>query len=81
MYYVYLIRSLKNPEKTYIGYTTDLKNRIKKHNEGGSIATSIDRPWQIEMYLAFVNQDKAIDFERYLKSQSGRAFANKRLWI
>ncbi len=44
MYYVYLLRSLANSKKTYIGYTTNLKDRLKKHNEGGSIATSQDRP-------------------------------------
>ena len=80
MYYVYLLRSLTNPEKTYIGYTTNLKDRVKKHNEAGSIATSQDRPWKIELYLAFSKQEKAIAFERYLKFQSGRAFAKKRFW-
>ena len=80
MYYVYLLRSLANPEKTYIGYTTSLKDRLKKHNEAGSIATSKDRPWKIEVYLAFVNQERAVAFERYLKFQSGCAFAKKRFW-
>lgn len=31
------------------------------------------------MYLAFDNKDKAIEFEEYLKSGSGRAFRDKRL--
>lgn len=37
MYYVYLIKSLKDPSKTYIGYTVDLEQRLEKHNSGGSI--------------------------------------------
>jgi len=31
-------------------------------------------------YVAFSDESKAIDFEKYLKSGSGRAFAEKRLW-
>lgn len=80
MYYVYLLRSLSNPNKTYVGYTLNLKERLTKHNQGGSIYTSEDRPWELVMYLAFAQQCKAVSFEKYLKFQSGRAFAKKRLW-
>jgi hypothetical protein len=31
-------------------------------------------------YVGFTDDQRAIDFERYLKSGSGHAFANKRLW-
>ena len=36
MHYVYLIRSITEPEQTYIGYTADLRAHLKKHNAGGS---------------------------------------------
>ncbi len=39
MYYVYLIHSIKNSAKTYIGYTNNLDQRIEKHNSGASIYT------------------------------------------
>ena len=32
-YYVYILQSIPSPDKTYIGFTTDLENRLKKHNE------------------------------------------------
>ncbi len=80
MYYVYLLRSINHQDQTYIGYTTNLKDRLKKHNDGGNIATQLNRPWKIEVYIAFAKQEKAIAFERYLKFQSGRAFAKKRFW-
>lgn len=80
MYYVYLIKSLQNPDKTYIGYTNNLKHRLDQHNTGGSIYTSDDRPWELVVYLGFKDESKAIAFEKYLKFQSGRAFAQKRLW-
>ena len=49
------------------------------HNSGGSIYTAQHRPWQLIMFFEFTDQKKAKDFEAYLKSQSGRAFAKKRL--
>ena len=80
LHYVYLLRSLTHPDKTYIGLTEDLNARIKKHNEGGSPHTSKYKPWQLVTYLAFSTRKKASEFEAYLKSGSGRAFAKKRLW-
>jgi predicted GIY-YIG superfamily endonuclease len=80
MYYVYFIQSIPFPDKTYIGYTTDLKQRLECHNSGGSVHTTKYKPWKIIVYLGFVSKVKAIEFEKYLKSQSGRAFVNKRFW-
>ena len=80
MHYVYLLRSLKNPDKTYIGYTKNLNNRLEKHNTGGSIYTSDYRPWKLVTYICFDEELKATSFEKYLKVGSGNAFAKKRLW-
>lgn len=80
MYYVYLIKSVIDPQKNYIGYTRDLESRLEKHNNGGSVYTSAYRPWKIVMYLSFVSESRAIEFEKYLKSGSGNAFAKKRFW-
>ena len=76
-YYVYILRSIKYPDQTYIGFTSDLKKRIMKHSEGGSPHTSKFKPWQIENAISFTNKEKALKFEKYLKSHSGRAFASK----
>ncbi len=67
MYYVYLIQSLKNQQKKYIGYTTNLSQRLEKHNTGGSVHTKIDRLWELVMYLAFESEQKALSFEKYIK--------------
>jgi predicted GIY-YIG superfamily endonuclease len=77
-YYVYLIRSIKFPEITYVGYTTNFQQRLETHNSGGSIYTKKDRPWELIVCLAFKDMCSAKQFEKYLKSQSGRAFAKKR---
>jgi predicted GIY-YIG superfamily endonuclease len=78
MYYVYIIRSLTD-KSNYVGYTLNLKQRMKDHNSGKNISTKGSRPWEIVTYIASSNKQKAIDFEGYLKSGSGKAFAKKRL--
>ena len=80
MHYVYLLRSLSNPKQAYIGCTSDLKDRLAAHNAGGSPHTSKYTPWHLVTYLAFDDKPQAIDFEAYLKTGSGQAFARKRLW-
>jgi putative endonuclease len=80
MHYVYLLRSRANTLQTYIGLTDDLRERLKNHNEGGSHHTAKYRPWEIVCYVAFSSRQPAAEFERYLKSGSGHAFAKRRLW-
>ena len=80
MFYVYLIRSVLFPEQRYIGFTADLKKRIATHNAGGSVHTSKYKPWKLVGYHAFAAKRTAQEFEHYLKTGSGKAFANKRLW-
>lgn len=80
MYYVYLLESLDDPAKRYIGVTADLRSRLLEHNAGKSTQTSKHRPWRLVTYLAFSDRGQAEAFERYLKSGSGHAFARKRLW-
>jgi len=80
MKYVYLLQSLSHPDQRYVGLTSDLKKRLAAHNAGQALHTSKYRPWQVITYLAFSNHKNAVAFEKYLKSGSGRAFAEKRFW-
>jgi len=80
MYYVYLIQSEFDFNQHYIGYTTDLKQRMSDHNSGKSKHTAKYTPWKLASYHAFVDKRKAQEFEHYLKTGSGQAFANKRFW-
>lgn len=77
MFYVYILRSTHYPNKTYTGYTTNLKERFTDHNHGKSVHTAKYGPWQLEVYFAFKDEAKAVEFERYLKSGSGRVFSKK----
>jgi predicted GIY-YIG superfamily endonuclease len=79
MKYVYLLQSLTFPDQRYIGITEDVDARLQTHNAGGSPHTAKYRPWKLETYICFQDDRRAIEFERYLKSGSGRAFSKKRL--
>lgn len=79
MYFVYSIQSENNPERYYVGLTSDIERRLEEHNAGKSIHTNKFRPWKLVTYTAFVDKSRAEKFESYLKTSSGRAFAKKRL--
>ena len=79
MIYVYILRSSEHVDRYYVGTTTDLRSRLKKHNASEVPHTSRYAPWTIKTYVAFSDDQQAWLFERYLKSPSGRAFAKKRL--
>ena len=79
MKYVYLLESLSDPARTYVGLTDNLRSRLSAHNAGQSAHTTRFKPWRVVTYIAFSDEKKAIAFERYLKTASGRAFARKRL--
>jgi putative endonuclease len=78
-FYVYILESVANPDRHYVGFTEDLYARLETHNSGHVPHTSKFVPWQIKTAVAFRHRERAVEFERYLKSGSGRAFAKKRL--
>ena len=80
MKYVYLLRSVPYPERRYIGLTSDPDERLKEHNAGKSPHTAKYAPWKVVVSIFFKDDARALEFERYLKSGSGHAFANKHLW-
>jgi putative endonuclease len=78
MYYTYILKSSKSLI-FYYGSTKDLKNRLLEHNNGVSKSTKPHIPWILVWYCGFPTKKQAEDFELYLKSGSGKAFAYKRL--
>ena len=80
MYYVYILKSLKQPGAIYIGFTKELRKRLKEHNsiENKHFSRRYS-PWDVETYISFTNGTDAKRFEEYLKSNSGKAFMRKRL--
>ena len=80
MKYVYPLRRLSYPEKRYVGITSDFQERLKQHNTGQSPHTAKFRPWKPTVVIRFEDDGRAEHFERYLKSGSGHAFANRHFW-
>lgn len=78
MYFVYIIRSTKD-KTLYTGWTTNIKTRLRDHNNGKVFHTSKHSPFKIIWIGIFVDKYKAIAFENYLKSGSGIAFRNRHL--
>jgi len=77
--FVYVLRSGSDPTRHYVGVTTSVANRLEWHNFGPSGHTLEGRPWHVVMSIEFPDEQRAIRFERYLKSGSGRAFAKRHL--
>ena len=74
---VYLLRSLSEPKRPYIGLTHDVDARLAAHNAGRCAHTARYRPWGLVAAIMLADEPSAIRFERYLKSGSGRAFAKR----
>lgn len=77
MYYVYILRLIDG--SIYIGYSTNLKQRIQEHQWGLVESTKNLRPIKLIFYSAFESKNKAAEFEKYLKTGSGFAFRKKHL--
>ena len=78
-HYVYVLESEMVPGRFYVGLTEDLQDRLARHNRRDVPHTSKLAPWRVKTAIAFRERERAVAFERHLKTGSGRAFAKKRL--
>jgi len=79
MYYTYILQNFVTG-RYYVGYSSDLKNRLKEHFNANVKSTKSNLNYKLAWYCAFLEQDQALSFERYLKSGSGIAFMKKRFF-
>jgi predicted GIY-YIG superfamily endonuclease len=75
--FVYVLKSAHAEAHFYIGLTSDVRARLIHHNAGRCPHTARHRPWQLHVTIELPDERRAIEFERYLKSGSGRAFARR----
>lgn len=78
VFYAYVLRS-EADSGLYIGYSSNLKERLDQHKMGAAAATSYRGPWKLIYYEAYVEKADALGRERYLKSGSGRSFLKRQL--
>ena len=76
-HYVYILTDIATETHHCAGSTQDLQARLAKHNAGEVPHTSKFKPWKIESYFAFETKEKAVAFEDYLKTGSGREFSKR----
>jgi predicted GIY-YIG superfamily endonuclease len=74
---VYLLQSQPHPQQRYVGLTQNLQRRLAAHNAGTSKHTAKHRPWHLVVAVWLNDEGRARAFENYLKSGSGRAFAQR----
>lgn len=70
-YYVYILQSIRT-QSLYIGYTTNLKNRLTQHAKGQVPSTKLKKPFKLIHYEYFINGKDAKAREEFLKSGYGR---------
>lgn len=74
MFTVYVLYSAKYG-KIYIGYTSNLEQRLLSHNELGHKGYTVKhRPWEVVFTEGFATKLEAMRREKALKTASGRAF-------
>ena len=78
MYYIYILQSQKD-KSYYTGMSEDVEKRLQDHNWLQANYSKTKAPFELIWYCSFKDKKKALDFEKYLKSGSGFAFARKRL--
>jgi putative endonuclease len=78
MYYIYVLRS-EIDQNLYVGYTSDMNNRIAQHNAGLVPSTKNRRPLHLIYYEACLNQQDATHREKYLKTSWGKRYIKARL--
>jgi len=78
MYYVYVLHSIKD-NGFYIGFSTNLRTRLRQHQDGENFATSHRGPWKLIYYEAYTEREDAEGREQFLKSGAGRRFLRTQL--
>ena len=78
--FVYVMKNDDIPPRYYTGLASDVGARLASHNAGQCPHSSKHRAWHLDLVIKFADEGRAVRFERYLKSGSGHAFANRRLW-
>src|SRR4030042_3692089 len=80
MYYIYILRS-KLDKKFYTGYTSNLKRRLKEHQDGNVDSTKNRRPLELIYYEAYREKQLALNREKFLKTTKGKVQLRKQFEV
>lgn len=71
MYFVYVLQSTVD-QQLYVGFSENLEQRLKSHNDGEVTSTQSRRPWERIFYECYINKADALRREKYLKTTMGK---------
>jgi len=77
-FYTYVLRSLKDMNY-YVGYTSNIVNRINEHNNGKVASTKNRIPLELVYWEGCLNQQDATAREKYLKTAWGKRYIKIRI--
>jgi len=77
-YYTYVLRSLKDLN-LYVGFTTNINNRLEEHNKGRVSSTMSRTPFELIYWEGCLNQQDATRREKYLKTAWGKRYIKTRV--
>ena len=67
-HFVYILKTIDGYiNKSYVGYTTDVISRLKKHNSSKGAKATRGYKWKIIYKKRFLSKSKALSFEYKLK--------------
>ena len=66
-FYIYVLKSIKGENLTYVGYTNNIKKRLKLHNEGKGAKFTRGRKWKVIYKEKFMSKKKAMAREYFIK--------------
>ena len=67
-YYVYIIKTKSSKiNKTYVGYTSDIKSRLYKHNNNKGAKSTKGHKWQLIYKKKFNSKSDAMSYEYKIK--------------
>ena len=75
--FVYVLRSVSDPDRLHVGLTDDVKARLAAHNSGQKPHTAKYAPWRLHAAFWFSSELLAARFGKFLKSGTGRSFAKQ----
>ena len=80
MYTVYILYSKKS-SRYYVGQTSDIKDRLERHNQGRSKSTKFGIPWSIVLQREFSTRSEALILEKQIKNRGAKRYIEDQLGV
>ena len=80
MFIVYILFS-KRRSRYYVGQTTDIEKRLKRHNQGGVPSTKMGTPWELVLQIEVEDRTEAILLEKKIKKRGAKRFKDNHFGV